>query len=130
MPVSRSGVMLVLKRVPNGVSNARPPALVRPPSAVWQTAQLPSAAGSGGAIGAIARHGSTAAATPIAAAQAATAPAIRPPCLANGLSHVLAGLSGVGRCGGDGLSACSPRNPSRMRSGVNGGSRKRTPVAS
>ena len=29
-----------------------------------------------------------------------------------------------------GATVCSPRNPARMRSGVNGSSRKRTPVAS
>ncbi len=27
--------------MPNGVSNARPPAFTRPPDAVWQTAQSP-----------------------------------------------------------------------------------------
>jgi hypothetical protein len=45
IPVSTSGVMLVLWMMPNGVSRGRPPVLMVPPFAsVWQTAQSPSAA--------------------------------------------------------------------------------------
>src|SRR3954454_8935420 len=98
MPVSRSGVMLVEWMMPNGVSSARPPAFTAPPVEVWQTAQLPRAAScapramvaaaytdpSGGAIGAIARHGKMAAPMPITAVQRAAAVANAPRRLANG----------------------------------------------
>src|SRR5687768_13839633 len=97
--------------VPNGVSIARPPALTTPLVTVWQTAQSPSAAncwpramvaaeyvdGSGRAIGAIARHGSTAVATPTTATHsaAAVAKALRRPT--NGFFHR---SFGAGGCGG------------------------------
>src|SRR3954468_21380281 len=98
MPVAGSGVMLVDQMVPNGVSIARPPALTAPPGAVWQTAQLPSAAscspfamvaaeyadGSGRGTGAIARHGSASAAMLTTAAAMPAAPANLPTGLANG----------------------------------------------
>src|SRR5438874_1417988 len=78
IPVSGSGVMLVDQMVPNGVTIWRPPALTAPPSVVWHTAQLPSAAscspfaivaaeyadGSGRATGAIDPHGSASALMP------------------------------------------------------------------
>src|SRR5580692_6902026 len=84
--------------VPNGVSMARPPALTAPFNSVWQTAQSPSAANcrpramvaaentdaSGRAIGAIDRHGSTAAAMPTIAAATAATLANAPRRLANG----------------------------------------------
>src|SRR5712672_2246033 len=107
MPVSGSGVILVLQIVPNGVSMARPPALMAPPFAtVWQTAQSPRAAScwpramvaaenteaSGRAIGAIDRHGSTAAATPSAAAQKAATVASAPRRLANGFFQMSSGV--------------------------------------
>jgi hypothetical protein len=44
MPVALSGVMLVEKTVPNGVSMARPPANGTPPSAVWHATQSAAAA--------------------------------------------------------------------------------------
>src|SRR6202158_6510283 len=126
---------------------ARPPALMAPPFAtVWQTAQSPSAANcwpraivaaentdaSGRAIGAIDRHGSTAAATPIAAAQRAATVASAPRRLANGFCHLLLGAGGFGAANGTtlGAAACSPCNPLRIRSGVRGNLRNRTPVAS
>src|SRR5574337_771741 len=43
-PVSRSGVMLGVVMVPNGVDNTRPPAKRVPPGAVWQPAQSPTVA--------------------------------------------------------------------------------------
>src|SRR6218665_3437013 len=46
MPVSASGVRLVLETVPKGVAKPRPPAFGLPPAAVWQPAQLPAAASS------------------------------------------------------------------------------------
>ncbi len=51
---------------------------------------------------------------------------------ANGLCHLSSGTEGFGAANGDvaGNGGSSPRNPLRMRSGVNGNSRKRTPVAS
>src|ERR1700684_736690 len=85
--------------MPNGVSIARPPALTVPPLRfVWQTAQSPSAANcrpramvasentdaSGRAIGAIERHGSTAAAMPIPAAINAVTLATAPRRFAKG----------------------------------------------
>src|ERR1700735_4599470 len=108
MPVSTSGVMLVVVMIPNGVASGRPPALTRPPVAVWQTAQSPSAAsccprvivaaentdGSGRAIGAIARHGSTAAPIPTPAAQSAATPANTPRRRANGFCHLSDGTAG------------------------------------
>src|ERR1700753_3446107 len=94
--------------MPNGVSSDRPPALTRPPTLVWQTAQSPSAAsccpraivaaentdGSGRAIGAIARHGSTAAAMPTTAAHSAATPAKTPRFLASGFCHLSDGVVG------------------------------------
>src|SRR5215207_1221834 len=44
MPVSASGVRLVVTIFPKGVSMALPPALGIPPGAVWQTTQSPAAA--------------------------------------------------------------------------------------
>ncbi len=41
MPVSRSGVILVLWTVPNGVSIGLPPVKGRDKSAVWQDAHMP-----------------------------------------------------------------------------------------
>src|SRR3954453_12215196 len=98
MPVCGSGVMLVDQIVPNGVGIARPPALTAPPAAVWQTAQLPSAAscapfaivaaeyvdGSGRATGAIARPGSARTLILTTAAAIAAALANAPTGLANG----------------------------------------------
>ena len=129
---------------PNGVSSARPPALTTPPAVVWQTMQSPSAAscwpratvaaenteGSGRAIGAIARHGIAAVPTAIAVAQTAASPANTPGRTANGFFHVFAGDTDCGEGNMVGVSGASPRSPRRMRSGVKGGSRKRTPVAS
>src|SRR6202011_3054622 len=131
--------------MPNGVSMARPPALMAPFALVWQTAQSPSAAScrpramvatentdaSGRAIGAIDRHGSTAEATPTTAAHKAVTVASAPRRLANGFCHLSDEASGLDAANGKtGAVSCSPRNPLRIRSGVNGGSRKRTPVAS
>src|SRR4051794_12893376 len=83
-------------------------------------------------MGAIDRHGSTAAPMPATAAQTATTPpnTLRRP--ANGLLHLFCELVAAGGGGDEGCAEiCSlPRNPFRIRSGVNGGSRKRTPVAS
>src|SRR6516164_10140789 len=114
-----------------------------PLALVWQTAQLPSAASSapraivaaentdasGRAIGAITRPGNSAAPMPRAAAHSAAVPANSPPRFASGPQ-----LSGAGADKDEAASpdaaGCSPRNPFKMRSGVNGNSRKRTPVAS
>src|SRR5258706_2993020 len=125
---------------------ARPPALMTPSALVWQTAQSPSAVNcrpramvaaentdaSGRAIGAIDRHGSTAAATPITAAIRAAALASAPRRLTNGFCHLSVDAEGLGVAGGNalGVACCSPCSPARMRSGVNGNSRNRTPVAS
>src|SRR5712692_9002868 len=107
MPVSTSGVMLVEVIVPNGVSMARPPALRTPFTEVWQTAQSPSAANcwpramvaventdaSGRAIGAIDRHGNTAAPIPITAAHSAAAVANTPRRPVNGFRHLSGGAA-------------------------------------
>src|SRR3569832_2521953 len=132
--------------MPNGVSIGRPPALRTPLTIVWQVAQSPSAAScrprsmvaaentdaSGRSIGAIDRHGRIAAAIPMPPATRAAAVAKTPRRLANGLDQrlrsILAELTGAARAAASGVSLA--RNPARMRSGVNGGSRKRTPVAS
>src|ERR1700753_3481285 len=143
MPVATSGVMLVLKRVRHSVSKASPPALAALPRVVWQTAQLPSAAssapramaaakyiaGSGRAIGAMARPGSSAVPIPATAVHSAAIVATKPRDLANVFFHVRDGaaVAGAGNALAD--AGRSPRNPLRMRSGVNGGSRKWTPVA-
>src|ERR1700693_1794367 len=105
--------------VPNGVSIARPPALTMPSITVWQTAQSPSAAScqpramvaaentdaSGRAIGAIDRHGSTAAAMPTPAAHnaATVANALRRP--ANGFCHLSVGAGAIGAADGNALGA-------------------------
>src|ERR1700738_2109330 len=98
--------------MPNGVSMARPPALTTPSALVWQTAQSPRAAScrpramvaaentdaSGRAIGAIDRHGSTAAATPTLAAPSAAALASAWRRRTNGFCHLsvkAGGLDGV-----------------------------------
>src|SRR5579872_250700 len=130
---------------PNGVSIGRPPAFEAPPTAVWQNTQSPSAAScapramvaaenteaSGFSIGAIDRQGRIAVAIPIPPAISAAAVATVPRRLANGLDQrcisVRAGPGGAGRVQ---ETALPPRSPAKMRSGVNGGSRKRTPVAS
>src|SRR5262245_51746942 len=130
--------------IPNGVSSARPPALMAPLVPVWHTAQLPSAASSapraivatektdasGRAIGAIARQGNIAAPTPMTADNSAAMPAKMLRRFVNGLQ--LSGLAGADGGGGriPDTKASSLRNPFKMRSGVNGGSLKRTPVAS
>src|ERR1700737_922395 len=102
--------MLVEKIMPNGVSMARPPALTALFALVWQTAQSPSAAScrpramvaaentdaSGCAIGAIDRHGSTAAAMPPTAAPSAAAPASAPRRLTNGFCHLSVEAGGLG----------------------------------
>src|SRR5260370_17226987 len=109
MPVWVPGVMLVEVIMPSGVSMARPPALRTPFTDVWHTAQSPSAAScrpratvtaentdaSGRAIGAIDRHGSTAAATPSTAAHnaATVANALRRP--ANGFCHLSVGAGAL-----------------------------------
>src|SRR5215470_10149283 len=96
--------------MPNGVSSARPPALIAPPKAVWQTMQSPSAAscwpramvaaentdGSGRAIGAIARHGRAAVPMAIAVAQTAARPANTLGRTANGFFHLFAGAADAG----------------------------------
>src|SRR5262245_19444794 len=129
---------------PNGVSSARPPALTAPPAVVWQTLQSPRAAscwpramvvaenteGSGRAIGAIARHGSAAVPMAMAVAHAAARPANTPGRTANGFFHLVAGTAGIGAGKASGALGTSPRNPRNIRSGVNGGSRKRTPGSS
>ena len=78
----------------------------------------------------MARPGSSAAPMPIAAVQTAAIVAKMPARLAKGFSQMRdgGGVAGAGKaCGAAGTSPC---NPFRIRSGVNGGSRKRTPVAS
>src|SRR5713226_1996805 len=100
---------------------ARPPALMRPFALVWQTAQAPSAANcrpramvsaenteaSGRAIGALDRHGSTAAAMPIAAATKAAPLANAPRRPANGLCQVSVETGGLGAANGNALGAAS-----------------------
>ena len=49
---------------------------------------------------------------------------------AKGFFHLFAGAAGAGAVKASGALGTSPRNSCRMRSGVNGGLRKRTPVAS
>src|SRR5690242_5285758 len=99
--------------MPNGVSSARPPALIAPLVVVWQTMQSPSAAscwpramvaeentdGSGRVIGAIARHGSAAVPMAIAVAHAAARPANTLGRTAKGFFHLFAEATcgGVGR---------------------------------
>ncbi len=151
-PVSASGVRLVVVMVPKGVSIARPPALATPPGAVWQTAQSPMAAsvrprsmvawlyaGALRVTGAIVeRQPSRPATTP------------RPPMTSAPRSgpHGLAPSPSGGRLGWghDGATIDRPRAPTpalprgggsedgfnaaRTTSGVNGGARNRTPVAS
>src|SRR5258705_13544812 len=111
--------MLVAWIVPNGVSIARPPALITPFGTVWQTAQSPSAANcrpramvasdqveaSGRAIGAIDRHGSMAAPMPTTATHnaAAVANALRRPT--NGFFHLPVGAGGFGASSGCGVDA-------------------------
>src|SRR5450755_1389231 len=105
--------------VPKGVSIARPPALTAPFAVVWQTAQSPRAAScrpramvsaektdaSGRAIGAMARHGSTAAAMPIAAAHSAAIVANAPRGLANGFCHLSVETWDLGAASGSALGA-------------------------
>src|SRR5262249_31228518 len=86
--------------------------------------------GSGRAIGAIARQGKAAVPMAIAVAHAAASPANTPGRTARGFFHLLEGGAGNGTGIASAAPAASPRNPLRTRSGVNGGSRKRTPVAS
>ena len=72
-------------------------------------------------------------AMPTTAAHKAATPANTPRRLANGFCHAVERRSGFGRRrrqARPALRAASPRNPRRIRSGVNGSSRKRTPVAS
>src|SRR5258708_22781725 len=125
MPVSTWGVMLVEVIVPNGVSMARPPALRTAFTEVWQTAQAPSAANcwrramvaventdaSGRAIGAIDRHGSTAAPTPTTAAQRAAAVASTPRRPANGFRHLSGGAAGAEAGEGNAAGVVSPSPP-------------------
>src|SRR5215468_1540824 len=84
--------------------------------------------GSGRTIGAIARQGSAAVPTAMAVAQTAASPANTLGRTANGFFHLVDGVAGPGSASG--ALGASPRSPRKMRSGVNGGSRKRTPVAS
>src|SRR4030088_3158615 len=108
--------------VPNGVSMPRPPALIMPPFAtVWHTAQSPSAAScrpramvsaeytetSGRAIGAIDRHGSTAAAMPTTAAHNAVAVANAPRRPANGFCHLSAETWGLADGNGNAAGAAA-----------------------
>src|SRR5476651_1961897 len=107
--------MLVLKMVPNGVRIARPPALMMPFVMVWQTAQSPSAAScppramvsaeytdaSGRAIGAIDRHGRTAAAMPTTAAHKAVTVASAPRRPANGFCQMSVDEGGLGAASGN-----------------------------
>src|ERR1700737_4342458 len=100
--------------MPNCVSSGRPPTLITPFAPVWQTAQSPSAAScrpramvaaentdaSGRAIGAIDRHGSTAAATPTAAAHKAVTVASAPRRLAKGFCHLSDEAAGLGAAKG------------------------------
>ncbi|MCY1426126.1 hypothetical protein D9M71_419380 [compost metagenome] len=135
IPVSGSGVILVLYNVPKGVSIASPPALTLPPPTVWHTAQSPAAATwrprssmaalqlptPGGVTGAIsARQGKAVASMPNAAPNT---PASEP-------NHHFERL--VDGCAGAGASGPWPSPPSaaRTRSAVIGSSRKRMPVAS
>src|SRR6266852_2122279 len=87
---------------------------------------------SGRAIGAIERHGSTAAPIPTTAANKAAIVPSAPRRPANGFFHLSVRPGGFGAANGNASCAasCSPRNPLRIRSDVNGNSRKRTPVAS
>src|SRR5690242_2079335 len=131
--------------MPKGVSSGRPPALIVPPIDVWHSAQAPSAAScwpraivaaeytdaSGRTIGAIGRQGSTAAPMPTTAAHSAATPANVLRLDANGFGHLLAGGADAGFGGGSASgTGCPSRSPFKIRSGVNGSSRKRTPVAS
>src|SRR5207253_11281671 len=68
--------------------------------------------------------------TAIAGAHAAARPAKTPGRTAKGFFHLFAGANGAGAGKASGAVGTSPRNPRKIRSGVNGGSRKRTPVAS
>src|SRR6476620_10376255 len=87
---------------------------------------------SGRAIGAIERHGIAAAATPTTAAHNVATVASIPRRPANGFFHLSVGPGAFGAAKGNAFCAasCSPRSPLRIRSDVNGNSRKRTPVAS
>src|SRR4051794_16163874 len=109
--------------MPNGVSSARPPTLIAPPALVWHTMQSPSAAscwpraivaaentdGSGRAIGAIARHGTTAVPIPIAVAHSAASPANTPGRTANGFFHLFVGAADIGEGNAAGGLDASPR---------------------
>src|SRR5260370_8481842 len=122
MPVSVWGVMLVEVIMPSGVSMARPPALRTPFTDVWHTAQSPSAASccpramvaaentdaSGRAIGAIDRHGSTAAPTLTTAAQRAAAVASTPRRPGNGVRHLSDATPGAGAREGNPPGPASP----------------------
>src|SRR4051812_23342761 len=102
--------MLVEVIVPKGVSIGRPPALRTPFTEVWQTPQSPSAAsccpramvaaentdGSGRAIGAIDRHGNTAAPTPTTATHRAATVANAPRRPINGFFHLPDEAAGAG----------------------------------
>src|ERR1700738_5638169 len=101
--------------MPNGVSMARPPALTAPSALLWHTAQSPRAAScrpramvaaentdaSGRAIGAIDRHGSTAALIPTTAANSAATPTMTPLRRANGFCHLSDGVEGRGAGAGN-----------------------------
>src|SRR5258705_3051301 len=131
---------------PTGAPRGGPPGWRPPLASVWQTAQAPSAQSclpravvaaeytdaSGRVIGAMERYGNAAAAPPTTAAHNATAVASAPRRPANGFFHLSIAPGGFGAANGNASCAasCSPRNPLRIRSGVNGNSRKRTPVAS
>src|SRR5450830_138441 len=131
MPVFTSGVILLLYKVPNGVSIASPPALVAPPGAVWHTAQSPTAASKrprsrvaadqvpalGGAMGAI---------SPCQGQAVAAMPSSAPKAANNEPNNHFERFSGDfgGSPAVPALSACN------TRSGVIGSSRKRIPVAS
>src|ERR1700712_3113226 len=114
--------------MPNGVSIARPPALIAPLACVWQTAQSPRAAScwpramvsadqvdaSGRAIGAIDRHGNAIAARLTIVAIMAAALANTPTRLANGFWCVReAGCGSLGAGPGKVacVAGCPPRNP-------------------
>ncbi|MNJ65001.1 hypothetical protein D3C77_609910 [compost metagenome] len=125
-------MILVLYKVPNGVSMAKPPALVTPPAVVWHTAQSPAAAsrrprsrvaadqlpGAAGVTGAIsARQGSAVVSRPKVAPS-------RPPS-----SHLLRFfLVALAACSVSGVAFAL--RAARTRSAVIGNSRKRRPVAS
>src|SRR5258705_11732698 len=112
---------------------ARPPVLTAPLVLVWQSAQSPSAAncrpramvaaentdGSGRAIGAIDRHGNTAAPMPTAATQRAATVANAPRRPTNGFFHLSDEVAGedVGAGNASGVGCSSPRNPFKIRSG-------------